>query len=100
MPTAAELEKPPLQSKKFLAYTLTCLLWSILLGGMVKFWTTEPHTAVLLTVIVCKALADAIYLGGQTALDSYVRLAMIARGENPGPLPLAGVGNVGQSRKD
>lgn len=68
------IEKTPIQSKKFLAYFLSNILTKGLLFYMVSK-SSDPST--IIACIVSSAFIDVGYILGQAALDKYVRIAGI-----------------------
>ena len=68
------IEKTPVQSKKFLAYFLSNVLTKGLLFYMVSK-AADPSTVI--ACIVSSAFIDIGYILGQAALDKYVRIARI-----------------------
>lgn len=69
-----DIEKTPLQSKKFLAYLLSNLGTKLLMFWMVH---RQESDIVLTTVVTAAAFIDVGYILGQAALDKYVRVASI-----------------------
>lgn len=65
-----ELERTPLQSKKFIAFFLSMLLSRIGIVVMIKAKTSDT---VLLTALMCTTFVDVGYILGQAALDIFVR---------------------------
>lgn len=65
-----EIEKTPLQSKKFIAWFLAMLLTKIVLVYMITRATSD---LVLLTTVITSGFLDIGYVLGQTALDIFVR---------------------------
>jgi len=76
-------EGKPLESKKFIAYLVAEVTWKIallvvLVSGM-KNGTIDLIVGGIATAIVIVAgFIEAVYVGGQAALDKYVRVAEIA----------------------
>jgi hypothetical protein len=68
------IEKAPLQSKKFLAYLLSNLGSKALLFWMVSKGSGE---FTIISMITAAAFIDIVYILGQAALDKYVRVASI-----------------------
>lgn len=77
-----EIEKAPLQSKKFIAYIAANLTMKLLL-----FYMTYKNEGdlVIMTGLTASTFLDIGYILGQTALDRYVRVASIARPSGAGP---------------
>ena len=78
MGAISNIEKTPLQSKKFLAY----LLSNIGTKGLL-FWMVSNSTPdlVIITTVTAAAFIDVGYILGQAALDKYVRVASIEKKE-------------------
>jgi hypothetical protein len=68
------IEKTPIQSKKFLAYLLSNLINKAVIFYMVS--KSMPTTAVA-WAITAAAFIDIGYILGQAALDGFVRMAQI-----------------------
>lgn len=73
-----DIEKAPLQSKKFLAYLLSNIGTKALLFWMVA---KDAPDLVTVTTIIAAAFIDVGYILGQAALDKYVRVASITKKE-------------------
>ena len=76
MRSLTEIEKTPLQSKKFIAYLISNLGSKALIFWMIS---KSESDIVLMTMITAAAFIDVGYILGQTALDKYVRIASIQR---------------------
>jgi hypothetical protein len=74
MKTLSEIEKAPLQSKKFIAYLVSNLGSKALMFWMV---TKGEGDVVIMSMITAAAFIDIGYILGQAALDKYVRVASI-----------------------
>lgn len=74
MRALTEIEKTPLQSKKFIAYLISNLGSKALIFWMIS---KSESDIVLMTMITAAAFIDVGYILGQTALDKYVRIASI-----------------------
>ena len=72
MRVLTEIEKTPLQSKKFIAYLISNLGSKALIFWMVS---KGEGDVVLMTMVTAAAFIDVGYILGQTALDKYVRVA-------------------------
>ena len=80
------IEKSPLESKKFIAYLLAEATWKVVL--LVTLWVgrgvlMEGHASpmmwgFMLAVVIVAGFIEAGFIGGQTWLDKYVRVAQIA----------------------
>lgn len=77
------LEKAPLSSKKFLAYLLAEMTWKVILFAMVMKWADGVEMALMLAVVLVAGFVEVCMIGGQAALDKYVRVAQIAAGKAP-----------------
>ena len=82
-PGRSDGEASPLQSKKFVAYLVAELGWKAL-AALVLFWGRDAIShqvwAILLGIVVVAGFVEALYIGGQAAIDKYVRVARIAAG--------------------
>lgn len=71
----------PLQSRKFVAYLVAEITWKIL-AILVLFWGRDsiPQQVwvILMSVIIVAGFIEAVYIGGQAALDKYIQVAKIA----------------------
>lgn len=75
----AHFEKPPMASKKFLAYFASDLSWTILLAyGIYHRDDALFTTSVLFTMILIKGFVTVGFLLGQSYVDRFVRIAEIA----------------------
>lgn len=79
----SDLERSPLQSKKFHAYLLAEITWKILLGLMIYRWT-DKRTTVMISVIIVAGFIEVGFILGQAALDKYVRVAAILKPKKNG----------------
>lgn len=68
------IEKTPMQSKKFLAYLLSNLINKAIIFYMV--YKTVPATSIA-WAITAATFIDIGYILGQAALDGFVRMAQI-----------------------
>jgi hypothetical protein len=78
MGVITDIEKTPLQSKKFLAYLLSNISTKALLFWMIYKGAPDLVT---ITTITAAAFIDVGYILGQAALDKYVRVASITKKE-------------------
>jgi len=85
-----EFEKSPLGSKKFIAYLLAEATWKIIL--LATLWTGKDFLLTrdnpwmwwfMFTVVLVAGFIEAGFIGGQTWLDKYVRVATIAAQVRP-----------------
>ena len=67
------LSRTPLQSKKFLAAMIWNMCWLILIGFGINR-SVDP--SVLTAMVYTSGLSQALYLGGQSAVDAFVRSAL------------------------
>tara|TARA_Y100001973_G_scaffold33107_1_gene49876 strand:+ start:21312 stop:21611 length:300 start_codon:yes stop_codon:yes gene_type:complete len=67
-----ELERSPLQSKKFVAAMLWNMCWLILIGYGIY---SDTGDSVLLSMVLVSGSTQIVYVGGQAALDTFVRQA-------------------------
>ena len=72
----SQIEKTPIQSKKFLAYLLSNLGSKILIFRMIE---KSEDNIVLIALITASSFIDIGYILGQAALDKYVRIASLAK---------------------
>jgi hypothetical protein len=78
MRALSEIEKAPLQSKKFIAYLLSNLGSKALIFWMVS---KSEGDVVIMSTITAAAFIDIGYILGQAALDKYVRVASLSKGK-------------------
>lgn len=92
-----ELEKPPLSSKKFIAYLVAEATWKIILAGGISgaiYIASQGHRVpvwlfwVLLAVVIIAGFVEAGFIGGQAWLDKYVRVAKITAAGPKGSVPV------------
>jgi len=78
MGVISNIEKTPLQSKKFLAY----LLSNVGSKGLL-FWMVSNDTPdfVIIATVTAASFIDVGYILGQAALDKYVRVASLEKKE-------------------
>ncbi len=74
MRAMSEIEKAPLQSKKFIAYLVSNLGSKALLFWMVSKGSDNVS---IISMITAAAFIDIGYILGQAALDKYVRVASL-----------------------
>jgi hypothetical protein len=91
-------EKLPLKSKKFVAYLLADMSWTaitlymlwILHQGLVSQSNGDLNsslaslTTLIMAVTITSGFVQAMYIGGQSAVDAYTRVAGIVAGVKPG----------------
>jgi len=73
----SKYEKSHLQSKKFVAYLVAEVLWKAVMVLLIVTWTEGWAMGVMLTVVIVAGFIEATFIGGQAALDKYVRVAEI-----------------------
>jgi len=78
MSVIKDIEKAPLQSKKFLAYLLSSVSTKILLLWMIS---KSASDFVVVSTITAAAFVDIGYILGQAALDKYVRVVSVTKKE-------------------
>lgn len=80
---ATDDEGTPFQSKKFLAYVIAETTWKIalmviLILGMRNGTIDLIVGGLTLAIVIIAGFIEVVYVGGQAALDKYVRIAQIA----------------------
>jgi hypothetical protein len=90
-----DVERSPLKSKKFIAAMIFDLGWTLgmiyalyLLGDALQgsdVGKAAGLTSLVLAMCIVKGAAQVLYVGGQAALDKYVRVAKIAAGQGDEP---------------
>jgi len=60
----------PLQSKKFIFAMITNLLWLVILAYSIR---QSMSDSVLMAIIYTAGATQSLYLGGQSAIDAWVR---------------------------
>ena len=78
-------EKTPLQSKKFIGYMAAEIGWKVVLGILLVMGihgdTIDGFIGgIALAIVIVAGAIEITYIGGQAALDKYVRIAQIAAG--------------------
>jgi hypothetical protein len=76
MGTLSQIEKAPLQSKKFIAYIVSNLGSKLLIFWMVS---KGEGDIVIMSTITAASFIDIGYILGQAALDKYVRVASLGK---------------------
>lgn len=77
-------EKPPMGSKKFLAWLISELTWKGLILVILFAWLDDPSALtggiwwVMMTIIITSGFISVGFILGQAALDKYVRVAALA----------------------
>ena len=77
-----ETERTPLQSKKFISYFLSDLMWKGVILAMVIVWKGEINQATLIVAIVACMVSQIVYVLTQGWIDKHVRIARIAKKTN------------------
>lgn len=74
-------EKTPFQSKKFLVYLISSVTWKVIIVMMLFVYEMAllPAIIIMTAMIVC-GFIEAYAIGGQAAIDRYVRVAQIQAG--------------------
>lgn len=81
-------ESVPWRSKKFLAYQTAEITWKVCLFGLlivsIKEGAINLYVGVVaMAIIIVAGAIEITYIGGQAALDKYVRVAaIVARSES------------------
>ena len=74
-------EKLPLQSKKFIAFLLAELGWKAVLIVALLMFKDQVQDAwpwwFMLSTVTIAGFVEVAFIGGQAALDKYVRVAQI-----------------------
>ena len=81
MSVSSEIEKTPLQSKKFIAYLISNIIMKLLLFYMCY---KNESDLVIMTCLTAATFLDVGYILGQAALDKYVRVASVSKTQGPG----------------
>jgi len=84
MSNLSDLERTPMQSKKFIAFFLSLLLSRISIVIMVK---AKMSDTVILAALMCATFVDVGYILGQAALDIFVRAISRQRPGRPSMPP-------------
>lgn len=76
------MDKAPLQSKKFVAFLISEILWKVtlviaLLVGLNEGMIEPMLGGIILAATIVAGFLEATYIGGQAALDKYVTVAQI-----------------------
>jgi hypothetical protein len=75
------LEKPFWKSKKFIAYMTAEIGWKAALFMMIYLHASSFQEATaMLTIIFVSGFVQVTFIGGQAALDKYVRVAQVMHG--------------------
>jgi hypothetical protein len=72
-----KVERSPLSSKKFIAAMIWNLFWLALIGYGIR---SAVDASVLSAMVYCSGLSQLCYLGGQSAVDAFVRAAIAKNG--------------------
>lgn len=86
-------EKTPLESKKFIAFLVSSGIWvAAMMAAILTMRDTAGFSTTLLAMVISLGFIQALYIGGQAAVDTFVRIgvAFAARkvpGQNPPPTP-------------
>lgn len=84
-PMRGDFEKSPMGSKKFVAYLVAEATWKaalilVIVLGMKNGLIDHIVGGVTLAITIVAGFIEALYIGGQAALDKYTRIAEIAVG--------------------
>ena len=86
-------EGKPLQSKKFVAYMISSILWKAIILTALFVFSEQLKEATMagwwfmVTTVLVAGFVDVGYIGGQAWLDRYVRVAQITMDGRPGQIP-------------
>jgi len=70
-------EKSPFTSKKFIAFLVAEVSWKIVFIIMIFTMTNGMAKALMLATVIIVGFIEVTFIGGQAALDKYVRVAEI-----------------------
>lgn len=90
-------EKTPLQSKKFVAYLVSSILWkAIVLTALFVFREQLKEATMagwwfMVSTVIVAGFVDTVYIGGQAAVDTFVRVAQAIMTGRPQVQPQAPV---------
>lgn len=81
-----EFEKRPWSSKKFAFAMTQVILWKAIIVTSLVLFTIFAEVSIIACIILCllimtPGVIEVQYLGGQKALDQYVRLASLTAGQ-------------------
>ena len=76
-PPRRHFEKSPLESKKFIAFLVAEITWKIVFVIMIFELTNGMAKALMLATVIIVGFLEVTFIGGQAALDKYVRVAEI-----------------------
>lgn len=79
------IEKSALASKKFIALKIGSVLWTLIISATLAamVWAEGMQAVlgtVLLAEVLCLGFIQAVYIGGQAAVDAFVRMAALITG--------------------
>jgi len=74
--------KPPMQSKKFVAFLVSEVTWKVIVGlilvlGMKNASVDLMVGSIILACVLIAGFVEVTYIGKQSDLDKYTRLAMM-----------------------
>ena len=70
-----DMEKTPLQSKKYVAFLIGEITWKVLVALSILYGCSIITT---LSIVAVAGFLEIVYIGKQADLDRYIRLAEIA----------------------
>jgi len=95
-PNGVVVEKSALNSKKFIAYLVAQVIWALIFAGTIYVMAScgsetqegallastsgfdkAAMGTVLLAEILCLGFVQVVYIGGQAAVDAFVRMASV-----------------------
>lgn len=99
-----ELEKSPLQSKKFVAFLVAEITWKLIILVCVLKLIQEGEGSnplllhwTMLTAVIIAGFIEAGFIGGQAWLDKYVRIAQMS---HEGAVKLAKLTKIASKEDD
>jgi len=84
-------DKVPIQSKKFWAYLISEFGWKISLFYCLYNYRSKVdiYNLILMgSIIIVSAFIQIGYILGQVALDKYIKVAEVARGDDDDDVPM------------
>ena len=70
-------EKKPLESKKFIAFLASSAIWVVaMVGALLTMRDTAGFSTTLLAMVISLGFIQALYIGGQAAVDTFVRIGV------------------------
>jgi hypothetical protein len=84
-------DKVPIQSKKFWAYLISEFGWKVCLFYCLYNYRSKVdiYNLILMgSIIIVSAFIQIGYILGQVALDKYIKVAEVARGDDDDDVPM------------